>query len=80
MLPRLRLLSAHLVPTMASASHVAVFAPGQAQKLVMGSLPTPTALQPHEMLVDVKAMSVNPVDYKVGVQPLVSFQSAYGPF
>jgi NADPH:quinone reductase-like Zn-dependent oxidoreductase len=80
MLPRLRLLPTHLAPTMASASHVAVFAPGQAQKLVMGSLLTPTALQPHEMLVDVKAVSVNPVDYKVGAQSLVSFQSAYGPF
>jgi NADPH:quinone reductase-like Zn-dependent oxidoreductase len=80
MLPRLRLLPTHLASTMAPAFHVAVFAPGQAQKLVMGSLPTPTALQPHEMLVDVKAVSVNPVDYKVGAQPLVSFQSAYGPF
>lgn len=39
------------------AEHTAVFALGQAQKLVMGSLPTPTTLQPHEMLAAVKAVA-----------------------
>ena len=62
---RLQLLSPSFASTVGDSFHVAVFAHGKTEKLVMSSLPTPTEFKLHEALVDVMAMGINPVDGKM---------------